>query len=196
MLSKYDKVLANHIDKAYKLSTLQNEFYLLNKSSNKKGRGRFVTFLTANTVSKVIKEIQKQIKEMIAQDIKKSFSVLMAITMDVSSYDQYVIVLRYLTNHQICERVLALEHVPTSGESLFESLKSNLEELNIPMNFCVENPFDRAANMNGHYKGVSERLEETVPNHVYTWCYARVLNLVVTDASQCLTETISFFSLL
>ena len=72
LLSKYDKVLANHIYKAFELNTLQNEYYLLNKTSSKKGRGSFMTFLSANTVSKVIKEIGKQIKEMIAQDINSA----------------------------------------------------------------------------------------------------------------------------
>ena len=68
--------------------------------------------------------------------------------------------------------------------------------MNIPMNLCVANAFDGTANMNGHYKGVSARLEKTGPNHIRAWCYAHDLNLVITDASQRLTETISFFSLL
>ncbi|KAL4083714.1 hypothetical protein QTP88_029030 [Uroleucon formosanum] len=89
-----------------------------------------------------------------------------------------------------------LKHVTsTSGNSLFETLKDTLAELDLPLKNCVANAFDGAANMSGHYNGVTAKLSEVIANHVHTWCYAHVLNLVLSDTTQCLTPCMSFFNL-
>ncbi|KAG8177445.1 hypothetical protein JTE90_008629 [Oedothorax gibbosus] len=134
-----------------------------------------------------------------SDEIRKSgkFSVLMDTTTDVSGYDQCVIVLRYLFETSIKERILSLKCVESStGENLFNTLKETLNSLGIDIKKCVANSFDGAANMSGQYKGVKARLEEESPNNIHTWCYAHSLNLVMTDAMQCDITTISFFGLL
>ncbi|XP_025196206.1 zinc finger MYM-type protein 1-like [Melanaphis sacchari] len=181
LLSKSDNILKSHIEKSIKLSKehhdrAQNINMKLLKTTTKIGRGNLVTFL-----------IKKA----------KIFSVMMDTTMDLSSYDQCSIVLRYVPHNEVYERLIGLKHVTsTSGNSLFETLKDTLAELDLPLNNCVANAFDGAANMSGQYNGVTAKLSEVIANHVHTWCYAHVLNLVLSDTTQCLTPCMSFFNLI
>jgi hypothetical protein len=116
-------------------------------------------------------------------------------TMDLSSYDQCSIVLRYVIHDEVFERVTALKHViSTSGQSLFDALRNTLDVLNLLIETCIANTFNGAANMCGKYSGVSAKLSEIIANHIHTWCYAYVLNLVVSDTTQCLTTCATFFS--
>lgn len=196
LLSNTDNILKLHVQKAIEQSKKFHE--LAETKGNKKyGRGSLVTFLSSTTVTNIIQHIGHEIKSIISNQIKeaKMFSVMMDTTMDLSSYDQCSIVLRYVIHDEVCERVIGLKHVTsTSGQSLFDTLRNSLDELNLSLENCVANSFDGAANMCGQYKGVSAKLSEIIANHVHTWCYAHVLNLVISDTTQCLTLCVSFFS--
>jgi len=203
LLTKSDNILKSHIEKSIKLSKehhdrAQNINMKLLKTTTKIGRGNLVTFLSATTITTIIQLIGNEIKNIISREVKKAkiFSVMMDTTMDLSSYDQCSIVLRYVPHNEVYERLIGLKHVTsTSGNSLFETLKDTLAELDLPLNNCVANAFDGAANMSGQYNGVTAKLSEVIANHVHTWCYAHVLNLVLSDTTQCLTPCMSFFNL-
>lgn len=77
-----------------------------------------------------------------------------------------------------------------------DSLENTLKNVGIPLENCVANAFDGASNMSGAYTGLTAKLAEKVPNHIHTWCYAHVLNLVLSDTAQILPATITFFGLL
>ena len=49
-----------------------------------------------------------------------------------------------------------------------------------------------AANMQGKYTGFSSRLSEVAPVQIHVWCYAHVLNLVITDVTSGILESVSF----
>lgn len=196
LLSKYDENLARHVKRVTERSK-----YALEERTKKggKGRGSQITFLSKTTVTKIISIIKFMIRDEIANDIRESkiFSVLMDTTMDVSSYDQCVIVLRYLLGKTVEERVIGLKCVhSTTGESLCNTFLDILNCAGLSVENCIANAFDGASNMSGEYSGVSSRLRDLVPNHVHTWCYAHVLNLVMSDTTQILPTTISFFGLL
>ncbi|KAE9523384.1 hypothetical protein AGLY_016332 [Aphis glycines] len=184
LLSKFDNILKSHIEKSIKLSKehhdrAQNINMKLLKTTTKIGRENLVTFLSATTITTIIQLIGNEIKNIISREVKKGkiFSVMMDTTVDLSSYDQCSIVLRYVPHNEVYERLIGLKHVTsTSGNSLFETLKDTLAELDLPLNNCVANAFDGAANMNGQYNGVTAKLSEVIANHVHTWCYALVLN--------------------
>ncbi|XP_065642784.1 uncharacterized protein LOC136074398 [Hydra vulgaris] len=55
---------------------------------------------------------------------------------------------------------------------------------------------DRAANMRGQYNGFTSWLSKESPGQIHVWCYAHVLNLVVTDATSSVIEGTSLFQLL
>lgn len=117
--------------------------------------------------------------------------------MDVSGYDQCAIVLRYVFEKEVKEKLIGVKSVQsTTGESLLKTLLSIFQINELKVENCIANAFDGASNMNGEYNGVSAKLKDLVPNHIHTWCYAHVLNLVISDVAQCLPEAISFFGLL
>lgn len=94
------------------------------------------------------------------------------------------------------ERVVALKNViSSSGRGLFDLLKSTLDSMNISLNKCVADAFDSAANMNGPLQGVKAKLKEVLPKHIYTWCYAHVLNLVLQQTTSCSVQVISFLDI-
>ena len=83
-----------------------------------------------------------------------------------------------------------------TADELLKSLTQILEEVQIPIENCVADAFDGASNMSGPYNGLTAKLSDIIPNHIHTWCYAHVLNLVLSDTAQVLPITISFFGLL
>ncbi|XP_074030798.1 uncharacterized protein [Leptinotarsa decemlineata] len=208
LMSKYDPQLEKHLKKAIeesdtrmsKRSTKKTDVEHEKKGKNKRvGRGSAVTFLSNNTVAKIMICMTKEIKSVVANEIKSAgkYSVLMDTTIDISSNDQCAIVARYVKGHEVCERLLALKSVvSTTGEALFDTLSGVLTELEIPLSDCVANAFDGASNMSGQYNGLTAQMASKIPNHIHTWCYAHVLNLVISDTAQCLTVTISFFSIM
>lgn len=202
MLKKYDAILEKHLSNVITKSKIhQSKKPNKNQEQKKisKGRGGQVTFLSNNTIGNIFKFIKEEIKRKICEEVKLAgkYSILMDTTIDVSGLDQCAYVLRYVKNSEIVERLVAVKSVvSTTGEDLFNSLKIILEDANIPLKNCVANAFDGASNMNGQFKGVTARLSEVIPHHIHTWCYAHVLNLVLTDTAQCLIATISFFNVL
>jgi len=196
LLSNTDGIFKSHVQKSIEQS--KRAYQSAEAKGNKKyGRGSLVTFLSSTTATNIIRHIGHEIQNIISNQVKeaKLFSIMMDTTMDLSTFDQCSIVLRYVVHDEVCERVIALKHViSTSGQSLFDTLCNTLNVLNLPLENCIANAFDGAANMCGQYNGVSTKLSEIIANHIHTWCYTHVLNLVISDATQCLTTCVSFFS--
>jgi hypothetical protein len=61
---------------------------------------------------------------------------------------------------------------------------------------CIGDSFDGAANKSGVYNGLQGLLKQVRTNHVHTWCYAHVVNLVIGDASTVSDQAVSLFALL
>ncbi|KAG8273357.1 hypothetical protein J6590_108302 [Homalodisca vitripennis] len=118
-------------------------------------------------------------------------------TIDISGNDQCSYVVRFVNGGQVQERLIALQCVSsTKADALMDSLENTLKNVGIPVENCIANAFDGASNMSGAYAGLTAKLSERIPNHIHTWCYAHVLNLVLTDTAQILPSTITFFGLL
>lgn len=169
------------------------------RDPGKRGRGNFVTFLSKTTVSKIFKLIGEMIKEEISKKVKEAgiFSIQMDSTQDVSAHDQCAIVCRYVEGSQVKESLVRLVNVTdSSGKSLHALLKDALAEVGLDLKQCVADSFDGAANMSGQYSGVQALMKETRPTHVHVWCYAHVLNLVISDISSVSVEAVSLFGLL
>ncbi|KAJ8886749.1 hypothetical protein PR048_012961 [Dryococelus australis] len=104
---------------------------------------------------------------------------------------------RYLLETEVQEIVVGLKCIQsTTGESLFEMFLDILNYVEIAPESCRANPFDSASNMSSEYSSVSARLKTLIHNHIHTWCYSHVLNLVMSDTTPCLPSTISFLGLL
>ena len=139
------------------------------------------------------------LKEKIAKYVNDAglFSVQMDSTTNISTHDQCAVFVRYLQEDKARERLLRLVNVSeSSAQSLHDLLEKSLEEVGVELDMCVGDSFDGAANMSGIYNGLQALLKQARPNHVHSWCYAHVLNLVIGDASTVSAEAVSLFGLL
>lgn len=181
LLSKYDEVLKAHLDISVEKSKDRKEKF------QSKGRGNLITFLSKQTVNQIIITLGNLIRQKIAHEIReaKIFSIEADTTQDVSVSEQCSIVCRYIFNDTVKERLINLVSVEsTTAVSLKDMLKTEFSKLNLEMQNIVGCSFDGAANMSGEYGGLRALLKSESPNIIYNWCYAHILNLVVTDAVQ------------
>lgn len=188
-LSKYDEIMKSHIHNLPARS--------IKKSS--RGRGALVTFLSKTTVNQIISILGNYVKHKIAEQVQqaKNFSIQVDSTQDISVREQLAIILRYVHNGEVFERLISLISVEkTSGLALFNTLKIELEKVNLDVSNIIGCSFDGAANMSGQYNGLQAQIKANAPGSVYTWCYAHVLNLVVSDGTENIVKCKTFFGLL
>uniref|UniRef100_H2ZTC6 DUF4371 domain-containing protein n=1 Tax=Latimeria chalumnae TaxID=7897 RepID=H2ZTC6_LATCH len=143
-----------------------------------------VNFLSKSMVNIIL------IRSTIAKELGfQKYSIQIDSTQDVSVVNQAMIVLRYYGGRVV--------HVyNTSGKGLHNSLKVSLESSGIPLKNIMGHSFDGAANMRSSSIGLKAFIKEAVPNGVYVWCYAHVLNLCIADTVSIVSEAKSVFGLL
>lgn len=191
-LSNYDSVIKDHLD------TVTQKSIKANKAGSK-GRGNSLTFISKTTVDYVISAISSLIKKSISEDVNKAqmYSVMLDTTQDIAAKDQCAIVIRYVGNNSVHERLISLINcTDTTGQGMCQLLKDVLKSNDINVKNCVANATDGAANMQGEYNGFNAWLNETAPNQVHVWCYSHVLNLVMSDASKSPLPAAALFTLL
>ena len=80
-----------------------------------------------------------------------------------------------------------------TGIGLFDLVHAVLVENALDISSCIGDATDGAANCHGEYNGLRAQLIDfTNGQHVYTWCYAHVLNLVVGDSTKTVLQAIIF----
>lgn len=157
------------------------------KNKHKRGRGSLITFMSKSFVNKLIILIGNSLNNIILKEIKESsiISVMVDSTQDVAVMDQLAIVIRYIFEGNVFERLLKLVIVKdSSGKALYDLIKQNFETCGISMSKIVGCSFDGAANMRGAYNGLQAHMSSDNPDLVYTHCMAHVLNLVISDSSE------------
>ncbi|GLV34065.1 hypothetical protein CBL_05085 [Carabus blaptoides fortunei] len=191
--SKYDMNLKDHLKDCIENSKK------LHESQKGKGRGSLLTFLSKSTVNKIIQAIGQLITRNISMEVQEAgmFSLQVDTTQDISCKDQCSIIVRYVTNDSVYERLLAVVECKSStGKDMFSLVDSVLKSCNVDITKCIGNSTDGAANMQGQYNGFSAWLSKEFTGQIHVWCYAHVLNLVLGDTTKAVIESASFFSLL
>lgn len=192
LLSKYDILLKDHLDKVIKKSKVAH-------ASGSKGRGGSITLISKTMINHVIAAISSLMKHVIAEEIREAgmFSVQLDTTQDISIKDQCAVILRYLAHDQVQERLLAIvKTTDSTGQGFCELLKKTLKENDLDISNCVGNATDGASNMQGAYNGFTAWLNKEAPGQIHVWCYAHILNLVITDATKNIIAASSLFSLM
>lgn len=192
MLGKYNVCLKEH------LSNVIEKSKKIHVSPGSKGRGSLVYLLSKTTVISVIDTIRNLIQQNISTEIQKAemFSVQLDTTQDITAQDQCSVILRCVTD-VVNERLVAVVRCSAStGQSFVKLLTEVIERLKLDTSLCIGNATDGASNMQGQYRGYSAPLAPQSPNHVHVWCYAHVLNLVLSDTTQIVIESGSLFDLL
>ena len=78
----------------------------------------------------------------------------------------------------------------------YTQLQNSLAEIGLTLEQCIGDSFDGAANTIGVYSGLQALMKAACPSHIHTWCYAHVLNPMISDASSLCVAAISLFGLL
>jgi len=124
------------------------------------------------------------------------YSIQIDSTQDINGHNQLCVILRYVTD-KINKRVIAVENCKSgTGKNLADLISRLLNENGIDIEKCIGSSTDGAANMRGQYNGFSAWLTKTVPEQNHVWCYAHVLNLVMSDATTICTEAINLFGVM
>ena len=132
-----------------------------------------ITFLSKSTINNLIKILSGELKTKIANEIKlaKKFSVQIDSTQDISIAEQCTIIVRYVLDGKVYERLLAVCEVEnSSGRALYNLLEQQLNELHLNINNVIGCSFDGAANMSGQYEGLRAHIANKTDHFIYTWC--------------------------
>lgn len=192
LISKYDSLLKSHLDKVVKKSLK------CHNSGAQQGGGQ-VTFLSKTTINYILEIIAKNIKFTISNEVKDAviYSVQLDTTQDISVTDQCSIILRYVNGTSVFERLVGMVRCSSSkGSNFVELLLKVLKDMNLDPKCCIGNATDGAANMQGVYNGFSTKMSEAAVEQVHIWCYAHVLNLVISDITSKIVQSISLFGIL
>jgi len=84
----------------------------------------------------------------------------------------------------------------SSGKFLHILLQNSFAEIGLALEQRTGDSFDGAANMSGVYSGLQALVKAARPSHIHTWCYAHVLNPVISNANSICVAAVSVFGLL
>ncbi|KAK3932531.1 Zinc finger MYM-type protein 1 [Frankliniella fusca] len=182
LLGKYSPAMAAYLQK-------------LQSSKIKKPRN----FLSWRRQNQYIHALAEFIKKTVKQELQSAhfISVSLDETLDTSRKEQCSCIMRYVCSKTgtVVERLVGLKATAsTTGESLFQVLKSIFEELGVDWTeYLVGQSYDGASNMRGAYHGVQELVRQKAECAVYVWCWAHRLNLAVRDSvAKCLEAAVLF----
>ncbi|KAL4143892.1 hypothetical protein QTP88_006146 [Uroleucon formosanum] len=154
LVGKFDPVLKGHLDKVIKKSTT------IHNSGTKQGGG-LITFLSKTTVNYIVEALSQIIKSIISKEVEKAgmYSVQLDTTQVITVVDQCSIIVRYVIDTKIYERLIAMVKCTSSkGIDFVNLLPNNFTKLGIDLKKCIGNSTDGAANMQGAYNGFSKKL--------------------------------------
>ena len=153
--------------------------------------GQF-TYTSPKIQNEMLHVIGSTIQRNIVQELNKCgiFGLICDETTDCSRLEQISICVRYVNDAaEVQERFLGFWECPkTDGGSLFLTVSSILKSLGVSMRKIRAQCYDGAANMNGKYSGLSNRIKEEEPRAVYIHCHAHILNLTLQSACSSIQE--------
>ena len=137
--------------------------------------------------------IQNELLEVMASEVKKKietelheatyYTLIVDYTKDVSKKEQLAVILRYVYQGVIHERLIEYVHATQfDAASLTKYILCVLSELQLHIEHCVSQCYDGASVMRGSISGVSARIKELNNKAVYIHCCAHRLNLVLVDS--------------
>lgn len=154
----------------------------------KTGKRNQLTFMSNNFVNNSLFIIRKFLLRTIVNEINASggqFGLLMDGSQDISTQEQISLVVRYIDGkNKVVERTIGFFNIAkTSGEALYESVRSKLDEVGLPLDNIVGCSFDGASNMQSEVKGVISFIKmHHNTNCFFSWCLSHRFNLCVKSA--------------
>ena len=142
------------------------------------------TYLSPDIQNQMIEVIGSAISKEIIRRVKEAtfFAIIADETPDSGKIEQLSLLVRYVRNGTIEERLLSVEPMDqTTAEALLHTIRDKLENCGIAISNLRGQCYDGASNVSGIYTGLQARVKELSSSALYTHCYAHVLNLVIVD---------------
>ncbi|CAB4028101.1 zinc finger MYM-type 1-like [Paramuricea clavata] len=156
-----------------------------------------VLWLSPDIQNEMIEILANHILDIIKMQVKESKYYSVECDEVTSHKHSYMsIVLRYVFNNIIYERMIGLKEVVSlTGKSLWGVLVQELGKLQIPLCNMVGKGFDGASNMSGKEKGMQQQLTDAGATlFLYFHCFAHCLNLVLEKCAETLQPVKDVFS--
>ena len=145
----------------------------------------------------LIRVFGERIEQVIVAEIIEArfFAILVDETKDISKKEQLAVIIRYV--HQCCikERVIGTYHMKhLDAVSLSKFIYEKVVSIGLDWNYCVAQCYDGASVMSGWANGVQAKIREHAPHAIYIHCHAHRLNLVLVKTISDMNELSEFFS--
>jgi hypothetical protein len=105
--------------------------------------------------------------------------------LDVSNWEQLGLIVRYVCDGQVVERLLEFIKCESCiGENVFQTIISKLRQLRLDPMLCRAQTYDGAGNMGGCGNGCAAVFHRMNPRAPYFHCANHELNLALSHASK------------
>ena len=181
LLAEYDPFLAAHIERY-----------------GNSGRG-VASYLSSKTCDEFIQLMSSHVMKIILGELKiaKYFSISVDSTPGITHVDQLTSTIRYVSvNGAPVERFLQFVSIAShTGESLYQVIKTTVQELEIPLTDCLGQTNDNASNMSGIYNVVQGKVLNDNPRALFIPFMAHSLNLSRSVAAESCVQPVTFFGI-
>lgn len=180
-------------------STLAQHLINCQKTANI-GRRNPITLLSKRFINRALLNVREYLVRAIVEEINRNggcFGLLMDGSQDVSSKEQISVVVRYVNDeHIVVERTVAFFNAKdTSGQALYDRLKSIISGIGLSLSNVNACCFDGASNMRGEFSGLRARLKDSNANCLYVWCLSHQFSLAMNAAVDTSKTAKSLFHL-
>ena len=145
-------------------------------------------YISPEIINEIITIYGQTILRTLLQDIRVAdyFAVIADEATDISHNEQMCIAIRWVdSNYAIHEAALGLVQLPdTKALTLFNVIKDVLVRCSLPIDNCIGQAYDGAANMSGVRNGVQALMKKEADHCLYVHCFAHSLNLCVQDVTK------------
>ena len=140
--------------------------------------------------------VSPSLKHELQHDVQgKGFAVLIDESTDVAAKKNLCICIRYFSEKEmrVATAFVGMEEVvETSGERLFQAVKSGLQTVGLDFDSCFGFASDGASTMVGEWNSVWSRIRQASPNCVRMKCICHSLALCVQHAFEKMPSNLGF----